>query len=236
MSLPKIDHPTFFVEIPSTKKKVSFRPFLVKEEKLLLMAKTSEQESDIFVAIKQIINNCAIDKDFDVNKLSIFDMEYVFIKLRASSVSDTVEVSYKDFEDEKTYEFEVDLNKVKVEWPKDISNVIKVNGDFGLTMKYPVASLYDDKEFLQSGEEAYFQLLIRCIDKIYNGDDVIEAQNYTPKELGDFIDNLDIKTFEAVQKFMQNQPFLSYTIQYKNSLGHDRTIQLRTLSDFFTLR
>jgi hypothetical protein len=236
MALPKISHPTFVVEVPSTKKNVTFRPFLVKEEKLLLMAKASGEESDMLATIKQIVNNCAIDEGFDVNKLSLFDMEYLFIKIRASSVSDIVDVSFKDLEDEKIYDFSINLNQVVVKFPDNTSNVIKVTDDFGITMKYPQASLYDDKEFLNSGEDSFFQLIIRCIDKIYNGDEVIDAQNYTTKDLGEFIEDLDVKTFELIRDFIVNPPTLYYMLKYKNSLENDKEIELRTLSDFFTLR
>jgi hypothetical protein len=236
MSLPKIQFPTFTVEIPSTKKKVSFRPFLVKEEKILLMAKASEDETDILLAIKQIVNNCAIDPKFNVNSLTIFDMEYCFMKIRAASVSDVITVSYTDFEDKKNYDFEININDVKVIFPKDIENKINITKTSGMLLKYPSASLYEDKEFLQSGEETFFQLIIRCIDKIYDGDNMFDSKNYSYQELGEFLENLDVKTFESVQKFMLNQPSMLYTIDYKNSLGNDRKIELKSLTDFFTFR
>ena len=109
-NLPKIDYPVYKIKVPSQKKESQFRPFLVKEEKLLLMAKESDNTSDILSAIKQIINNCSIDSKFDVNKLALFDLEYVFLKLRSISVDNIVKVSYKDNEDEKVYDFEIDLN------------------------------------------------------------------------------------------------------------------------------
>jgi hypothetical protein len=236
MSLPKINYPTFTVEIPSTKKKTTFRPFLVKEEKILLMAKASEDETDILLAIKQIVNNCAIDPKFDVNQLAIFDMEYCFLKIRAASVSDVISVSYNDFEDKKNYDFEIKLNDVTVEFPKEITNTIKITPTTGITLKYPSSSLYEDKEFLNSGEETFFQLIIRCIDKIYEEDNMYDAKNYTNKELEEFLESLDVKTFESVQNFMLNQPSLKYVIEYKNSLGNDRKIELKSLTDFFTFR
>lgn len=236
MSLPKIEHPTFVLEIPSTKKKVMFRPFLVKEEKMLLMAKTSDKETDMLLAMKQIINNCALDDEFDINNLSLFDMEYLFIKIRSNSVSDVVEVAYKDLEDEKVYKFSINLNEVIIDWPENVSNIIKITETSGMTLKYPKASIYEDDEFLNSNDDIFFQLIIRCIDKIYDGDDVYDAKNYKHKELEDFVENLDIKVFEQVRNFMSKQPNISYTIKYKNSLGNDRSIELRSLSDFFTLR
>lgn len=235
MSLPKINYPQIILTVPSTKKKVSFRPFLVKEEKILLMAKLSQDDKDILVAIKQVVNNCALD-EFDVNGISLFDLEYLFIQLRAASVNDTVQVSYRDNEDQKVYDFDIVLKNVKVEFPEKTDNKVRITDTTGIVLKYPNSSLYEDEEFLQSGEDSFFQLILRCIDKIYDENEVYEASSYTKKELEDYLENLDIKTFEKIQDFMVNQPKLSYKIKYVNSLGNDREIELTTLSDFFTLR
>jgi hypothetical protein len=200
------------------------------------MAKSSEQETDMFLAVKQVVNNCCVDPEFDVNKIALFDLEYLFLKIRASSVSDNIEVSYRDFEDEKIYEFEVDLNKVVVKFPENIDNTIKIDKKSGLTMKYPRASLFEDKEFINSKEDSLFELTARCIDKIYSDDEMIDAASYTPKELGEFLESLDLKSFEKIREFVVNQPALYYELNYKNDLGHDRKIELKTLTDFFTLR
>ena len=194
MTLPKISYPTYTIKVPSTKKNVKFRPFLVKEEKLLLMAKESENNADILQSIKQIVNNCCLDENFDNEKMTIFDLEYIFIKLRAFSVDNIVKVSYKDEEDGQNYEFEVDLNAVEVEFPEKNENNIKISDTFGILMKYPSASLYEDKDFLNLDKDYLFELIVRCIDKIYEGDNVFEAKNYTMKDLGDFLENLDSKT------------------------------------------
>lgn len=233
--LPKTSHPQFQITIPSSKQKLTFRPFLVKEEKLLLMAKDSEEESDILQAIKQIVNNCCMDQ-FDVSSLSLFDLEYIFIHIRANSVNDTVKVSYRDKEDDKVYDFDINLKKVEVIFPDKIKNVIKITNTAGIQLKYPKVTLYDDKEFLTSGNEAFFQLIVRCVDKIFDGDEIYDCSEYTMKEIADYLEDLDVKTFEQVREFMANQPKLSYIIKYKNSLDNDREIELSTLSDFFTLR
>ena len=235
MTLPKIAHPIFQLKVPSTQKNVRFRPFLVREEKILLMAKTTEQEVDIYTAIKQVVNNCALD-DFDVDKITLFDLEFLFLRLRAQSVNNIVNVTYKDFEDDRPYEFEIDLNTVDVKFPEKIEKLIKLTDTSGIIMKYPEASLYEDKEFMQSGDEAFYQLILRSIEKFYDKDNVYDIKNYTPKEVSTFIDDLDIKTFDKIRDFMINQPALYYAIDYKNSLGNQRKIELTTLSDFFTLR
>ena len=236
MTLPKISYPTYTIKVPSTKKNVKFRPFLVKEEKLLLMAKESENNADILQSIKQIVNNCCLDENFDNEKLTIFDLEYIFIKLRAFSVDNIVKVSYKDEEDGQNYDFEVDLNAVEVEFPEKNENNIKITDTFGILMKYPSASLYEDKDFLNLEKDYLFELIIRCIDKIYEGDNVFEAKNYTMKELGDFLENLDSKTFVSIQDFLMNSPKLLHVMKYKNSLGNEKEIRLSSLNDFFTFR
>lgn len=235
-NLPKIDYPVYKIKIPSFKKELQFRPFLVKEEKLLLMAKESENSADILSAIKQIINNCSIDSKFDVNKLALFDLEYVFLKLRSISVDNIVKVSYKDNEDEKIYDFDIDLNKVEVKFPEKSDNNIKITNKSGIIMKYPSADLYDDEEFLSLEKDYMFELIVRCIESIYYEDQVYSSKDYKKEELNEFLESLDIKTFEKIQKFLLSVPKMEYKIQYKNSLEHDREIVLSSLNDFFTWR
>lgn len=235
MSLPKIEHPIFKIKIPSTKREVRFRPFLVKEEKILLIAKTSEQENDILLAIKQVVNNCALD-ELNIDKLALFDVEYLFLQIRAQSVNNIVSVTYRDNEDNMDYDFDIDLNNVNVVFPLNQEKTIKLTETSGIVMKYPEASLYDDKEFLNSGEEAFYQLVLRCIEKFYDAENVYDTKNYTIKEVSEYVDNLDVKTFDKVRDFILNQPKLNYVIEYKNKLGNKRKIELTSLTDFFTLR
>jgi hypothetical protein len=234
--LPKIDFPIHTITVPSSKTSFKFRPFLVKEEKLLLMAKESENQSDILIAIKQIINNCAIDKKFDIDRLSLSDLEYTFIKLRAVSVDNIVKVAYKDTEDNKIYSFEVDLNEIEVIFPENANNNIKITENSGLIMRYPPASLYDDEEFLALDKNYMFELIVRCVDKIYLGEEVYEAKKYKKNQLDDFLDGLTIKVYEDIQKFLLNSPKIEHKIKYKNSLDNDREITLNSLNDFFTWR
>ena len=234
--LPKIDYPLYEILIPSTKNKIRFRPFLVKEEKLLLMAKESQNDSDILLAIKQIITNCCTDKKFDVNKLSVFDLEYIFLKLRSLSVDNMIKVSYKDNEDNKIYEFEVNLDQVEVKYPEKIDNNIKITETSGILMKYPPSTLYDDIEFLNLQRDHLFELILRCLDKVYNGEDVYEAKDYKKEDLREFLDNLNIQTFEKIQTFLINSPKIEHKITYKNELGNDREIVLSSLNDFFSWR
>jgi hypothetical protein len=235
MSLPKISHPTYNIKVPSLNKNYKFRPFLVKEEKILLMAKESDKEADIFSAIKQIVNVCSLD-DLNVDKLAIFDLEYLFLKIRAFSIENIIKVSYKDLEDNKNYDFTIDLNEIEVKFPEKIVNNIKITENMGIIMKYPSASIYDDKEFLDLDKDYLFELIIRCVDKIYEEDTIFEAKDYSRKEIGDFLENLDSKTFASIQEFLVNSPKLEHVIKYKNSFDNEREITLNSLNDFFTLR
>jgi len=236
--LPKIAHPTFDATVPSTKKKIRIRPMLVKEEKILLMAKTSKDDTDIFTAIKQVVNNCIITPGIDIDEFTIFDLEFLFIKLRSASVSNLAKVSYVDKEDEKVYEFEVNLDKVTVEFPEDVKNAIKITDDIIITMKYPSAKLFENKDFLNiENQEAYIDfLLFSCVDKIYQGDNVLDLKTFSKEELNEFIDNLSISSFDNIKNFFNKMPFIKYEIEYKNSLGNERKILLSNLNDFFMLR
>ena len=235
MKLPKMDYPIYKINVPSLKKDFSFRPFLVKEEKLLLMAKESENASDILTAIKQIINNCLLDK-LDVNKLALFDLEYIFLKLRSASVDNKIKVSYRDNEDDELYDFEINLDDVAVVYPEKVDNKIKITEKTGIVMKYPSAALYDDKEFLKLDKDYMFELILRCVDSIYNEDELYEAKDYKREDLTEFLENLDVKTFQNIQKFLVTVPKMEYKINYKNKMEHDREIVLNSLNDFFTLR
>ena len=235
MALPKLKQPTYELKIPSTGKMEAFRPFVVREEKILLMAKSSQDPTDIFRSIKQVVNNCAIDDNFDVDKLTIFDMEYLFLRIRGFSVNNIVDVSYRDNEDQKIYNFKIDLNKIEVPFPSGVNKTIKIGKDVGMTMKYPSASIFDDKEYFKTGEDSFYELIIRCVDKIFDGDDVYDPRDYTKEEIEEFLEQVNVNTFQDIVKFMESTPKLYHKIEYKNANGNDRVIELTTLTDFFTL-
>lgn len=236
MTLPKIDQPISKIEIPSTKKQAIFRPFLVKEEKILLMAKESEDPSDILTAIKQIVTNCSLDPTVTIDTLSIFDLEYIYLKLRSISVNNIIKIIVTDYDDKKDYELEINLNDVKVDFPEKFDNKIKITDKTGIIMKYPSSTLYNDSEYLNSQDDFLFNLMVRCIDKIYDGDTVYEASNYSKSDLSEFLENLNLKTYEQIKTFLNSTPKLKYTLEYKNSLGQDKKVEFNSLNDFFTFR
>ena len=235
--LPKIEHPIYKIKIPSLQKNYNFRPLLVKEEKILLMAKESKNNFDIFVAIKQIVTNCCVDNNLDINKLAIFDLEYIFLKIRCFSVDSIVKISYKDQEDNQIYDFEINLNEIEVIFPSEKNDkIIKISKNVGLILKYPSASLYEDKEFFEIENNHYFELILKCLDKIYEDEELYEIKDIPKKELETFVENLNIDVFKKVNEFLTNIPKIHHVIKYENKKGTKREIFFNSLNDFFTWR
>lgn len=232
MALPKVEKPLFELYVPSMNKSVKARPFVVREEKILLTAQQAGEEKDIILAIKQVLNNCIVD-DFDVDELATFDLEYMFLKLRARSVNNIIEVSYRDNEDEKVYDFQIDLDQVELKMNKDISNIIMITDVLGIKMKYPSVTILDSVPDTNDAGEVVEYLIKSCVDQIFDEDSVYLSNQYTDEELTDFLDSLDIETFGKIREFFNNLPQMYHKIEYTNKNGNLRTIELTTLSDFF---
>lgn len=234
MALPKISSPLFQIKMPSTGKELTCRPFLVKEEKILLMAQQSGNDKDIVLAIKQIINNCVQDKGFNPDLLTTFDIEYMFVKLRAKSVNNIVNLYYRDNEDNKQYEFSVNLDDVEISMPEKDATKIRVSDEIGIIMKYPTVNDIRDMPEELTYVELQEYMVEKCIDKIYDAEGLYNIEESTPEELEEFIDALPVDAYQSVKNFFDNLPTLTYTIKYKNSLDHEREIELSSLKDFFT--
>lgn len=234
MPLPKIEHPVYSLTLPSTGKQINFRPFLVKEEKILLMAKQGGEEKEIMKALKQIINNCIVDEKVDVESFATFDIEYFFLKLRSRSVNNIVSLSYKDFEDEKVYTVDVDLESVEIIKDPTHTNKIKLSGGIGVVMKYPSVEIVN-KLSSESEEEVAFDVIKQCIDTVYDQDNVYNAKDFSEQEIDEFVQNLDVNSLEKMLEFFKTMPRLHYEVKYTNSLNQERVIPLNTLTDFFTL-
>jgi hypothetical protein len=232
--LPKIDKPLVEINVPSLKKQLKFRPFTVKEEKILLVAQMERNEKSIILAIKQVINNCCQEPNFDVDKLATFDLEYLFLKLRSRSINNIIEVSYRDNEDDKVYDFEINLDEVEMLQNSEVPNTIEVDENIGIKMKYPTVNIVDDAPTDATAGEVVEYLIRNCVESIYDHENVYPASDYTAEELADWIDALDIETFNKIRTFFDSLPQMYYKIEYTNSLGNVREIELTTLSDFFT--
>jgi hypothetical protein len=232
MPLPKIDQPLFDMIIPSTGKKIVFRPFLVKEEKILLIAQQSGNDSEIIRAIKQILNNC-IQDEIDLDTFAIFDLEYAFLKLRAKSVNNVVKLAYRDTEDDEVYNFELDLDAIEIKMPEKINSKIVITDEVGMTMKYPSASITDNMTNFDNEVDLMTFFIINCIDTIYDEENVYVADDFSGEEISEFLDSLDVKSFEKIREFFESVPRLYHKIEYTNSIGNERSIELTSLKDFF---
>jgi hypothetical protein len=235
MALPKIGYPTFELILPSTKETVKYRPFLVKEEKILLTSQASGEANDIINAVKQVINNCILTDKINVDGLTTFDLEYLFIKIRAKSVNNVINLTYRDMEDDQKYMVEINLDEVEIK--EDPNHVTKfdIGNGYGLVMKYPRADLTNSLKFVEGEMDAFFEVLKSSIDSVYDAESVYKLSDSTPEEVDEFIQSLDTKAFKKIQDFYSTMPKLFYEVKYTNSLGNEKVIPLTSLTDFFTL-
>jgi len=246
--LPKINHPTHEVEIPSTKEKIRVRPMLVREEKILLTAKEGKADNEIYIAIRNVVRNCVIGEHTALlNKLTTFDVEYLFLKVRAASVGNSVELLYTDSDDGVVnadtghtvgmeHKFTVDLDKVTVKYPEKISDKVSLGGDKFVTLKYPPATTYESEAFSSDeskAEDLFDEFIIGALDKYWEKDVAVSFKDHTPKDIKEFLNNLDIKTYSKIKEFVANLPTLYYEVKYKNSKGEDKSLKLTSLLDFF---
>lgn len=233
--LPKIQYPLFPLNIPSIGKQYLFRPFLVREEKILLMAQQSADNKQIILAIKQIIQNCLQDDQVDVDTLTMFDLEYLFIQLRASSIDNNVTVAYLDAEDDKEYKFDIDMADLKMtEIPTDRTRIIDLGDGNKVKMKYITASSLDDIPADLEEENLNDFLIASSIDCIYDADTVLDIKDLSYTEIVNWIDMLSIEKRNEMLQFVNDTPSILYEIKYTNSLGTERVIRLTSLRDFFT--
>lgn len=232
-TLPKIKHPLFEDIIPSTKKAIFFRPFLVVEEKILLIARESQNAAQILLGVKQVVANCI--QNVDINDLALFDIEYLFLKIRSKSVSNMVEVAVTDPEDESTSQHTINLDEVTVKYPKEeISNVVQVGEDIQIILRRPSIAMIEANIEAETMNEVFDSIFRACIVSIVNGDEIISPNDVSKEDLDEFINSLDFKTYIKVKHFLENNPTLFYEIKYTNKAGEEKSIVLSELSDFFT--
>ena len=231
MALPKIKHPTYKVVIPSNNKEITIRPFTVQEEKMLMMAKASERTDDIVNTVKQVIQNC-ITEPVDVDKLATFDIEYLFIKLRAKSVGEMVDLEYTDPESEDKIKFKLNLDEIEVKRTEGHSNKILVFEEVGIVMRYPTLEEVKILEEDDNKEAAVFEVLLKCIDKIYDSDNVYSE--FTKKELEEFVYSLPMESMDKIKVFFDTMPVVEHTVVLKNKKGDTKEVVLRGINSFFT--
>lgn len=231
MALPKIKHPTYKVKVPSSGKEITIRPFTVQEEKMLMMAKASERSDDIVNTVKQVIQNC-ITEPVEVDKLATFDIEYLFIKLRAKSVGEMVDLEYTDPETNDTIKFKLNLDDIEVKRTEGHSNKVNVYEDVGIVMRYPTLEEVKLLEDNENKEEAVFKVLLSCVDKIYDSDNVYNE--FTEKELEEFVYSLPMESMDKIKTFFDTMPVVEHTVKLKNKQGETKDVVLRGINSFFT--
>jgi|TARA_B100001939_G_C16944749_1_gene619785 hypothetical protein len=238
MPLPKIATPTYELELPSTEETIKFRPFLVKEEKLLVLALESEDTKQITTAIKNVIKNCILTKGVKVETLPTFDIEYLFLNIRGKSVGEVLDVNIICPDDGETeVEVKIDLDEIKVKKNDDHKKQIKLDDSIMMEMKYPSLEQFVKNNFDLNDKNAMdqsFELIASCVDKIYSEDEVWAAADCTKKEMTEFLEQMNSSQFKEIESFFETMPKLSHTIKVKNpNTKKENEIVLEGLASFF---
>ena len=239
MSLPKINAPEYRLKVPSTDEEITYRPFLVKEEKLLLIAQETGTDKATYEAVKQIIISCCLSGNLDIDKMPLFDMEYIFLNIRAKSVGEVTKLKVTCPDDEKTeVEVEVDLTKINVELDDEHDPRIQLTDDIGLLMAYPTMETVGDSQKIvgKEGKETagIFEIITDCMYQIWEGEETHDATDYSKKEKLAFLDSLDHKQFEKLQNFFETMPTLKHDVEVTNPKTNvTSTVTLSGINAFF---
>jgi len=238
MPLPTIVTPSYELELPSTGKKIKYRPFLVKEEKLLVLALETENTKDISTAIKTVLKSCIQTKGIKVENLPTFDIEYLFLNIRGKSVGEEVEVNLIAPDDGVTeVPVTINIDDIEIQKNKDHNNKVKLDESLVMEMKYPsldqfIKSNFDFTE--ETNMDQSFDLIASCIDKIYNEEEVWSAADCTKKEVKDFLEQMNSMQFKEIEKFFETMPKLSHSVTFTNPKTKvESTVVLEGLSSFF---
>lgn len=236
MALPKIASPKFFATVPSTGKRLSFRPFIVKEEKVLLLASESEDEEQMIVTIRDILNSCVIDENFNASKIPYFDFEYLFLHVRAKSVGEKIKLEYRhrggtNYKNEKcdaVTPVEIDLESIKMNKEDMHNNKIMITDTLGIQMRYP--TIEDMRSLAKTKDD--LALVSNCIEFAFDGDTIHEPAG--EQDSKEFLESLGSKQFEKIMEFFNTMPKLKHTFSYKCvGCGQDDNVTLEGIADFF---
>ena len=221
MPLPTISTPTYELVLPSSGKKIKYRPFLVKEEKILIMALESEDTKQITTAIKTVLSQCILSRGIKIDKLSTFDIEYLFLNVRAKSVGETVEVNVTCPDDGKTQvQMEIDIDAIKVQKDPKHTNIIKLDDSLSVQMNYPSLNQFIETNFdtgaKTSQVDQSLEVIMACIQQIYNEEESWDASEYSKKELKEFVESMNSKQFKQIETFFETMPKLSHKVKVTN--------------------
>lgn len=234
MALPKLSTPLFETTLPISGLELKFRPFLVKEEKVLLMGKEGDYNQQM-LALRQLLGSIVVEPEkFDVDSLVMCDVEYLFAQVRSKSVNNIVELKYRDKEDKQIYTFEIDLDEIQAKIDPEHEYEFAIGDDLWIKMKDPTLGLIS-KLKIAKGDEANtasaFQMIASCIEKVWDPEEVYDT--FTQKEAIDFVKSMELNMFEKLQKFYDSMPVIYHKITYTNKNGTERNIELKGLQDFF---
>ena len=236
MALPKLTTPTYELEVPSTDEKIKYRPFLVREEKILLIALESGESEDIITAIKDIVTECTYGK-IDLGKMPMFDVEYVFLQIRSKSVGEVSTLRLLCPDDKETYvNVDIDLSEIMVQVDKGHNPKIELTDEMGMIMTYPSIDSLSATGVTDITADNMLDVIGACILQIYDkkGEEVFETKDQTKKEISEFVESLNTKQFQEVQKFFDTMPKLKHTIEVENPKTKVKSkIVLQGLNDFF---
>lgn len=237
MPLPTISTPVYELELPSNEKTIKYRPFLVKEEKLLVLALETEDTKEISNAIKAVLKNCIQTRGIKIESLPTFDIEYLFLNIRGKSVGEQVEVNLIAPDDgETSVPVSINLDDIKVQKKEGHTNKIKLDDSLIMEMKYPSLDQFIKSNFdiSESNVDQSFELITSCVDKIYNEEEVWDASDVTKKEIIDFLEQMNSIQFKQIEKFFETMPKLSHEITFTNPKTKvESTVVLEGLSSFF---
>jgi hypothetical protein len=242
MPLPKIATPTYELTLPSNKKKISYRPFLVKEEKILILAMESEDPIEVTRAVKNVLKECVLTKGIKIDSLPSFDIEYLFLNIRAKSVGESVELLITCPDDGTTQvECSVNIQEIQVKIPEDHTSEIKIDDSIVVKMKYPSLQEFIDNNFNFSNASdsketinKSFDIVASCIDMVYSKEESWSASDVTKKELVEWLETFDSNQFKGIEKFFDTMPKLTHVMTVNNpNTGVDNEIVLEGLSSFF---
>ena len=238
MPLPKIATPTYELELPSTGQSINYRPFLVKEEKLLVLALETEDTKQITTAIKNVLKNCVLTKGIRVDQLPTFDIEFLFLNIRGKSVGEEIEVNIICPDDEETQiPVTINLDDIGIQKNDTHSNQIKLDKDLMMELKYPSLEQFIKNNFDFDDANAMdqsFDLIAACIDKIYTADEVWAVADCTKKEVKEFLEQMNSSQFKEIEKFFETMPKLSHTVKVTNPKTKVKSdVVLEGLASFF---
>ena len=242
MPLPKVNTPTYELVLPSSGRKIKYRPFLVREEKILIMALESEDVKQITNAVIEILNNCVLTKGTKIERMSTFDIEYLFLNVRSKSVGETVEVNVTCPDDGKTkVETSINIDDIKVVKDKNHKLIVQLDDKYSMKLKYPTLDQFIENNFdfemaeAKESVSAAMSMLSTCIDMIYDDQESWDASESTKEELDEFIDQMNTKQFQEVEQFFKTMPKLSHTLKVKNpQTDVESEVVLEGLASFFS--